>query len=41
VFLTVLHRLMVLGSDRACEYWRNDYRIDGTMTWNCFISIAR
>jgi hypothetical protein len=29
VFLTVLHRLMVSGSDRACEYWRNDYRIDG------------
>jgi hypothetical protein len=20
---------MVSGSDRACEYWRNDYRIDG------------
>jgi hypothetical protein len=29
VFLTVLHRLMVSGSDRACEYWRDDYRIDG------------
>jgi hypothetical protein len=29
VFLTVLHRLMVSGSDRACEYWRNDYRIEG------------
>ena len=29
VFLTVLHRLMVSGSDRACEHWRNDYRIDG------------
>src|ERR1700675_4951943 len=29
VFLTVLHRLMVSGSDRACEYWRNDYRVDG------------
>jgi len=29
VFLTVLHRLMVSGSDRACEQWRNDYRIDG------------
>jgi hypothetical protein len=20
---------MVSGSDRACEYWRDDYRIDG------------
>jgi hypothetical protein len=29
VFLTVLHRLMIAGSDRACEQWRNDYRIDG------------
>ena len=29
VFLTVLHRLIVSGSDRACEQWREDYRIDG------------
>ena len=29
VFLTVLHRLMVAGSDRACEHWRIDYRIAG------------
>ena len=29
VFLTVLHRLMVSGSDRACENWRDDYRING------------
>jgi DDE family transposase len=29
VFLTVLHRLMISGSDRACERWRADYRIDG------------
>jgi len=29
VFLTVLHRLMVSGSDRACEHWRDDYRVDG------------
>src|SRR4029077_13895668 len=29
VFLTVLPRLMVSGSDRACEHWREDYRIDG------------
>jgi hypothetical protein len=29
IFLTVLHRLMVSGSDRACEQWRDDYRVDG------------
>ena len=29
IFLTVLHRLVVSGSDRACEYWRDDYRVDG------------
>lgn len=29
-FLTVLHRLMVAGSDRAADAWREDYRIDGT-----------
>ncbi|MHC4106135.1 MAG: IS1634 family transposase [Planctomycetota bacterium] len=30
IFLTVLHRLMVSGSDRFCEKWRRDYRINGT-----------
>src|SRR6201987_5076072 len=30
VFLTVLHRLSVSGSDRAAEKWRADYRIEGT-----------
>ena len=30
IFLTVLHRLMVSGSDRFCERWRRDYRIKGT-----------
>jgi len=30
IFLTVLHRLMVSGSDRFCEKWRRDYRIEGT-----------
>ncbi len=30
VFLTVLHRLMVSGSDRSATAWRADYRIDGT-----------
>ncbi len=29
VFLTVLHRLFASGSDRAAEYWRQDYRIGG------------
>jgi hypothetical protein len=30
VFLTVLHRLMVSGSDRAAERWREDYLIADT-----------
>jgi len=30
IFLTVLHRLMVSGSDRFCERWRNDYLINDT-----------
>jgi len=29
IFLTVLHRLMVSGSDRSCEKWRQDYGIEG------------
>jgi len=29
IFLTVLHRLMVSGSDRFCDRWRRDYVIDG------------
>jgi hypothetical protein len=29
IFLTVLHRLMVSGSDRACDKWHRDYRIEG------------
>lgn len=29
VFLTVLHRLMDPGSDRAAEKWKQDYRIEG------------
>jgi hypothetical protein len=29
VFLTVLHRLFVGGSDRAADRWREDYRIGG------------
>lgn len=30
IFLTVLHRLMAPGSDRAAERWRHDYTIPGT-----------
>ena len=30
VFLTVLHRLMVSGSDRFCHRWCRDYTIEGT-----------
>ena len=29
IFATVLHRLMVSGSDRGCERWLEAYRIDG------------
>jgi Transposase DDE domain len=29
VFLTVLHRLFISGSDRAAERWREDYAIEG------------
>jgi transposase len=29
LFLTVLHRLMVSGSDRSCDKWRRDYAIEG------------
>jgi transposase len=29
LFLTVLHRLFVSGSDRCCEKWRRDYLISG------------
>jgi transposase len=29
VFLTVLHRLLACGSDRAAERWKVDYEIDG------------
>jgi len=29
IFLTVLHRLFVSGSDRSCDKWRRDYVING------------
>ena len=30
IFLTVMHRLFVSGSDRFCDRWRRDYFIEGT-----------
>ena len=30
IFVTVLHRLFVSGSDRACDKWMEDYTIPGT-----------
>jgi transposase len=30
IFLTVLHRLFVSGSDRACDRWRREYVIRGS-----------
>ena len=32
IFLTVLHRLFVSGSDRSCDRWHRDYVIDGIDT---------
>ena len=32
IYLTVLHRLIQPGSDRAAETWRQNYRIPGTET---------
>jgi Transposase DDE domain len=29
IFLTVLHRLLASGSDRAADKWKTDYQIDG------------
>jgi transposase len=29
LFVTVLHRLFASGSDRSCDKWHADYRIDG------------
>ena len=30
IFITVLHRLMISGSDRNCDYWRQNYQISGS-----------
>lgn len=32
LFVTVLHRLMCPGSDRSCEKWKRDYKIEGSET---------
>ena len=32
IFLTVLHRLFASGSDRGCDKWRRDHRIEGIET---------
>jgi transposase len=29
IFTTTLHRILISGSDRACEFWRDDYLIPG------------
>ena len=29
IFLTVVHRLLVSGSDRFCDKWHRDYRLEG------------
>jgi transposase len=29
IFLTVLHRLFVSGSDRSCDKWKEDFHIEG------------
>ena len=41
VFLTVLHRLFMSGSDRAADRWREDYAIAGVAGLICIISIGR
>lgn len=43
VFLTVLHRLFVSGSDRSCNTWRRDYAIagvDGIALHHCYRAMA-
>ena len=34
IFVTVLHRLMVSGSDRSCDRWKRDYVIEGAEELN-------
>ena len=41
VFLTVLHRLFMSGSDRAADRWREDYAIAASMGSICIISIGQ
>lgn len=34
IFLTVLHRLVAPGSDRAADKWKQDYAIQGAADWD-------
>ena len=43
VFLTVLHRLFVSGSDRSCSQWRSDYAVagvEGIALHHCYRAMA-
>jgi transposase len=43
IFLTVLHRLMISGSDRFCDKWRRDYLIpgiDGLQLHHCYRAMS-
>ena len=37
IFLTVLHRLFVSGSDRCCEKWQRDLAVNGSEDLTCII----
>ena len=41
VFVSVLHRLFVSGSDRSCEKWMVDYAIAGGAICACITCIER
>lgn len=41
IFASVLHRLLVSGSDRSCDKWMADYQIAGSTGCSCTISTAR
>ena len=40
IFLTVLHRLMVSGSDRAAEVWRSGYAVEAAVNTSGLIVLA-
>jgi hypothetical protein len=41
VFASLLHRIMISGSDRACEKWMADYDLPGVEAWRSITCIAR